>query len=91
MVYSKVKNIEELGRDDVYCLNVPSHGNFIVNDGMVVKNCLDAIRYALFTHKFGKDGRKLSGKDIDLMHAEAMGRIENMPRFFQDDHQDQPF
>jgi len=46
---------------------------------------LDAIRYALFTHLFGKDGSTLSAKDIDLMHAEALGGGRpNLPRIFQD-------
>ncbi len=48
-------------------------------------HALDAIRYALFTHTFGKEGRRLSAKDIDLMEAEATGRNPyGLPRFFQD-------
>lgn len=44
-VYSKVKSIEEDGFEDVYCLSVPTSGNFVAN-GIVVKNC-DALRYAV--------------------------------------------
>ncbi len=48
-VYSKIKSIEEDGIEDVYCIAVPSAGNFVAN-GMVIKNC-DALRYAIATHK----------------------------------------
>ena len=44
-VYSKVKSVEEDGFEDVYCISVPSTGNFLAN-GIVVKNC-DALRYAV--------------------------------------------
>lgn len=44
-VYSAVKSIEEYGEEDVYCISVPSTGNFLAN-GMVIKNC-DALRYAV--------------------------------------------
>ncbi len=43
-VYSKVKSVEEDGNEDVYCISVPSTGNFVAN-GIVIKNC-DALRYA---------------------------------------------
>lgn len=50
-------------------------------------HALDAIRYALFTHLFGKDGRRLSARDIDQMEREARGvGGQNLPRFFQDDN-----
>jgi len=34
-------------RQDVYNLEVDSTHNFIVNNGIVVHNCMDALRYAL--------------------------------------------
>lgn len=83
--YSAVNSIKEDGVEDVYCLNVPRHGNFVVNDGVVVKNCLDALRYALFTHLFGRDGGTLSAQDIDDMYNESRGVFSHLPRFFQDD------
>jgi len=46
-IYSTVKSIEECGEEDVYCISVPSTGNFVAN-GIVVKNC-DALRYAVFS------------------------------------------
>jgi PBSX family phage terminase large subunit len=48
-------------------------------------HALDAIRYCLFTHSFGKEGNRLTAKDIDLMEAEAIGsNSPHLPRFFQD-------
>lgn len=46
-LYSAVKSIEECEDEDVYCICVPSTGNFVAN-GMVVKNC-DALRYACYS------------------------------------------
>ena len=45
--YSKIKSIEDVGYDDVYCISVPDTGNFVAN-GMVIRNC-DALRYACYT------------------------------------------
>lgn len=47
-------------------------------------HALDALRYAIFTHKFGKDGSRLSPRDLDQMQAEAMGGGPKLPRFFSD-------
>ncbi len=47
-------------------------------------HALDAIRYALFTHLFGRSGKRLTPQDIEKMEAEAHGRTPNLPRFFQD-------
>lgn len=44
-IYSAVKSIDECEAEDVYCISVPSTGNFVAN-GIVVKNC-DALRYAV--------------------------------------------
>ncbi len=48
-------------------------------------HALDAIRYALYTHLFGKDGQRLTAQDIDRMEMEARGGGgPTLPRFFQD-------
>ena len=44
-VYSGIASIEECESEDVYCISVPSTGNFVAN-GIVVRNC-DALRYAV--------------------------------------------
>ena len=52
--YVSVRSVEEDGEEDVYCMTMPKNGNFVAN-GIVVKNC-DALRYAIFTHLFGRSG-----------------------------------
>lgn len=83
-VYSKVRSIEEDGEEDVYCMNVPSHGNFVVNKGVVVKNCLDSLRYAIYTHMFAKDTKGMSSAEYDRMRQEAFGGQPDLPEFFRD-------
>lgn len=47
-------------------------------------HALDALRYAIFTHKFGKDGTRLSPRDLDRIQSEAMEGGPRLPRFFSD-------
>ena len=48
-------------------------------------HALDALRYAIYTHFFGKSGQRLSARDIDEMEAEARGgRDYNLPERFRD-------
>jgi len=82
-VYSIVKSIEEDGIEDVYCLNVPEHGNFIVNEGIVVKNCLDALRYALYTHFLGQSGEAMSPQDLEKRWRQARGENDDLPPQFR--------
>jgi len=50
-------------------------------------HALDAIRYALFTHLFGKDRQRLTAKDLDTLYNESRGNGQQaLPRFYQDDH-----
>ena len=44
---------------------------------------LDAIRYACYTHFFGKDGTRLTPQELDRRYAEAMGS-SSLPAPFQD-------
>ena len=46
-VYSEIKSIEECSPEDVYCISVPSTGNFVAN-GIITRQC-DALRYAVCT------------------------------------------
>ena len=41
-----IKSIKHLGKQDVYNLTVDKHHNYLVNGGIVSKNC-DTDRYAL--------------------------------------------
>ena len=45
--YIRVKSVRLVGREDVYNMEVEKHHNFAVNDGLIVHNCVDALRYCL--------------------------------------------
>lgn len=44
---------------------------------------LDAIRYALFTHLFGKEGQRMSAQEVENNYRESMGGGPNLPPQFQ--------
>jgi PBSX family phage terminase large subunit len=69
-------------KEKVYNLTVEDEHEYFAN-GILVGNCMDSIRYALFTHFFQKDGRRLKPEDIDRMRNEVYG-IETHGRFFDD-------
>ena len=43
-----IKSIKKVGKEPIYNLTVDEFHNYIVNDGIVVKNC-DTDRYVLYT------------------------------------------
>lgn len=47
-------------------------------------HALDALRYGLYTHFFGKDDSRLTPQDIDRLYLESRGITAGLPRFFQD-------
>lgn len=47
-------------------------------------HALDAMRYALYSHYFNKSLSRLTPQDLDRLHNEALGRGNELPRFFQD-------
>ena len=47
MKYKKIKQIKYIGKEDVYNMEVKTHHNFSVNGGLIVHNCIDAVRYAV--------------------------------------------
>ena len=49
----KIKTIKPKGKADVYCMNVDKYHNFSVEGGLIIHNCLDALRYVLYS-QFGK-------------------------------------
>lgn len=46
---TKIKSIKYLGKEDVYNMEVENHHNFSVNGGLIVHNCMDAVRYFVNT------------------------------------------
>jgi len=76
-----VKGLVKRKNENVYCLGTIKNGNFIAN-GIVVKNC-DAMRYAIYTHFFGKEQARMSPQDLDRLYTEAMGG-STLPAMFRD-------
>lgn len=60
MKYKKIKQIKYIGKEDVYNMEIKTHHNFSVNSGLIVHNCLDALRYAYEDES--KDLRITAGK-----------------------------
>jgi PBSX family phage terminase large subunit len=47
-------------------------------------HALDALRYAIYTHFFGKSSQRLTAQDLDRNYLEAMGISAQLPSFFQE-------
>lgn len=47
-------------------------------------HALDALRYAIYSHFYDKDGKGLSAEQIDRLYAETRGAQPELPRWFQD-------
>lgn len=45
---------------------------------------LDALRYALYTHFFGKDSSRMSAKELDILYDDARGGEINLPAVFRE-------
>lgn len=74
------------GLIDVYNLHVEHEHEYFV-EGILVHNCLDSMRYALFTHFGNSLGGNIKPEDIDKMYAEARGYSQNIPRVFEQPHE----
>lgn len=46
-VFVKIASITAVGVEDVYNMEVKDHHNFSICNGLIVHNCIDAVRYAL--------------------------------------------
>ncbi len=46
-------------------------------------HALDALRYAIYTHFFGRSSRSMTPRDLDLAFQEAIGGPSNLPKVFQ--------
>lgn len=45
----KIESVEQNGIEDVYNMEVEDNHNFAVNGGYIVHNCMDAMRYMMYT------------------------------------------
>lgn len=57
--YVGISSIRKLGSEPVYNMEVDEYHNFSVNDGIIVHNCMDDIRYMAQTvlrYRFRDDG-----------------------------------
>lgn len=52
--YDEVEKIKYYGREDVYNMEVDDNHNFAVNGGLIVHNCMDAMRYFVKTKNISK-------------------------------------
>jgi hypothetical protein len=62
--YIRVKSVRLVGREDVYNMEVEKHHNFAVNDGLIVHNCIDALRYCLEHESTARYASTLSLKGL---------------------------
>lgn len=46
-------------------------------------HCMDAIRYALFSHYFNRPHIRLSAEELDKWYRETRGESPDLPKFFQ--------
>ena len=77
----RVKNVKYIGKANVYCLDVPSTHCFLAN-GIVVHNCLDSLRYAMYTHFFDKEQGSISAEQLDTNWRESIGGPQFNSPFF---------
>ena len=45
--FVQLESITKLKNEDVFNMEVEENHNFVINDGLIVHNCIDSIRYAL--------------------------------------------
>lgn len=54
----KIASVVECGEEDVYNMEVADNHNFAINGGVVVHNCMDAMRYWVKTNRLAKVERQ---------------------------------
>ena len=47
MKYAKIKSIKKVGCEDVYNMEVKDNHNFAISKGLIIHNCMDAMRYMI--------------------------------------------
>lgn len=50
-VRTKVKSVKYIGKEDVYNMEVDKYHNFSINGGLIVHNCMDCLRYNVYSNK----------------------------------------
>lgn len=73
-----------IGESKVYNLTVVGLHEYYANN-VLVANCVDALRYAVYTHLFGKDQYGASKPDFDKLYHETRSNGPELPHFFRDD------
>ena len=53
-----IKAIRKIGTADVYNMEVEDNHNFSIEGGLIVHNCMDAMRYFVMTKKIAVPKRK---------------------------------
>ena len=56
--FEEVVSVHVAGYADVYNMEVAANHNFAVNGGLIVHNCMDAMRYFVHTMKIVRRGEK---------------------------------
>ena len=59
-----IKAVRKIGTADVYNMEVEDNHNFAIEGGMIVHNCMDAMRYFVKTEKLAKAKREMKDADI---------------------------
>lgn len=58
--------VSEAGTSDVYCLTVPTTGNFTLANGLIVSNCADESRYAFMSRPWTATKAPETNKQVEL-------------------------
>lgn len=66
----KIKSIKYIGKQDVYNMEVENHHNYSVDGGLIIHNCLDALRYSL--EKYIKPKNNVSTQQV-ISNLRKMG------------------
>lgn len=56
--YFKIRDVRPAGKEPVYNMEVEGCHNFAVNGGIIVHNCMDAMRYFVETKQIYRQRRK---------------------------------
>lgn len=65
--YIGVVSVRKIGKADVYNMEVEDNHNFAIEGGMIVHNCMDAMRYFVRTEKLAKVKRETKDADISRL------------------------